>query len=227
MAAFKDLSGSRFSRYLVLGPRERRGRVIYWLCRCDCGVEKFVKGSHLTGGLTHSCGCLHSDRARDRSHVLHEANTKTGLSKNNVYSVWSGMKSRCGNPNNPAYPHYGGRGIAVCERWQKFENFLADMGMPPPGMTIDREDNDGNYEKNNCRWISRKRQQRNQRVTRKVTIGGKEFIAADLAEHAGLKTDTIVNRAKEGLPLSAVVSPKRRVYYPGLMLGWKFNSGVR
>lgn len=227
MPSFKDLTGQKFTRLLVIGPREQRKRISYWLCRCDCGVEKFVKSSHLTGGLTRSCGCLHSELSSARAPRLHKANTKTGLSGTLTHNSWLAMKQRCLNPKCPAYKDYGGRGIQISPRWiNSFESFLADMGVAPKGTTIDRINNNKGYEPGNCRWASRKIQAINKRNTRKVVVGGKEYIAQDLAQQVGLKTDTVIERAKLGLPLSEVVARKRRVYRPGLALGGK-ASGAR
>lgn len=134
------------------------------------------------------------------------------------------MKYRCTNPNFRQWKDYGGRGISVCERWLTFKNFLADMGDPPPGMRLERIDNDGNYEPGNCRWASPKDQQRNQRVTRRVVVDGVSYVAADLADRSGLKTETIIERAAKGLRLRDVLSPKRRVFHAGLALGGKANG---
>lgn len=224
MAKLRDLTGNRVGRLLVVGPRNVQGKISYWPCRCDCGTEKLVKGTHLTGGLTQSCGCLRREKSRARIDALHRANTKTGLSKSRIYSVWSGMKSRCNNPKNPKFKDYGGRGIAVCERWADFANFLADMGVPRPGMTLDRANNDKGYSPDNCRWATRQTQSRNQRVTRKIRVGEQEFIVADLADLSGLKTDTIIERAKHGLSIGDLVSPKHRVYRDGLALGGLANG---
>lgn len=130
------------------------------------------------------------------------------------------MKSRCRNPNNPHYANYGGRGIRVCGRWlESYAAFEADMGARPSGFTLDRIDNDGDYTPENCKWSSRREQQRNQRSTRKVVIDGLEYRAVDLAEIAGLKTDTIISRAAAGLTYSEVISPRRRVFREGLARG--------
>ena len=135
------------------------------------------------------------------------------------YFVWASMLDRCRNPNAVAYADYGGRGIRVCERWKAYKNFAADMGDRPPGMTLDRIDNDGNYEPGNCRWATRREQQRNRRKAVYVTIEGKQFRAIELAEIAGVKTDTIIERANRGLSYADVLSPQKLVDKSGLALG--------
>jgi hypothetical protein len=126
-----------------------------------------------------------------------------------LYSVWQSMLNRCRNPNARAYPDYGGRGITVCDEWRDFDQFVADMGPRPVGMSLDRIDNDGNYTPSNCRWATRKEQQRNQRRAVFVTIEGTRYRAIELAEQAGVKTDTIVKRAAMGLPFDVVMSKDR------------------
>ena len=144
-----------------------------------------------------------------------------------LYSVWRSMKSRC-SPNRPRHSqHYFNRGITVCNEWKSsFEQFLSDMGPRPDGYTLDRIDNDKGYYPENCRWADWTTQLRNQRVTRKVVIDDVEYLAADLADISGHKTDTIVERAAAGLSYWEVISPKRRVFTPGLAFGGK-ASGLR
>jgi len=145
-----------------------------------------------------------------------------------LYTVWQGMKRRCDNPNFKQFSDYGGRGIYVCDRWKKsFANFLADMGPRPEGYTLDRINNDGPYSPDNCRWASRKTQQRNQTRTRKVVIGGVEYIVAELAEKSGLKTDTIAHRAAQGLSFAEVIAPERRVFLGGWSKAYKRSMEVR
>ena len=126
-----------------------------WLCKCDCGAERVIQGGALRTGRGHSCfECANISRQH-------------GLSKSATYGSWVAMKTRCLNPNGHRYADYGGRGIKVCERWMKFEAFLADMGERPTGTTLDRINNDGDYEPTNCRWATDAEQRANKRPRRR------------------------------------------------------------
>lgn len=164
------LAGQRFGRLTVLQESEvRRHGYIFWRCLCDCGSGCLVASNKLRTGHTRSCGCLQREHARNRVAILSSRNTRHGHcvgKPSRAYRAWGDMLSRCNDPNNRRYPDYGGRGICVCERWRKFENFLADMGDPPLGQSLDRRNNDGNYEPGNCRWATRSQQQRNKRAYR-------------------------------------------------------------
>jgi hypothetical protein len=143
---FDDISGKRFGRLVAVRRVEKK-----WLFACDCGGEKIINPSNVKRGLTKSCGCFNRESAAARNTRLV---TTHGLTRTPEFKVWQGMHQRCNNPNDKSYKNYGGRGIAVCERWASFENFYADMGSRPDGMSIDRINNDGDYEPNNCRWTS-------------------------------------------------------------------------
>jgi hypothetical protein len=147
------------------------------------------------------------------------------INEHPIYGVWQGMLRRCYTPTNRAFQDYGGRGIGVCDRWRNsFLAFAEDMGERPHGTSIDRKDNDGDYTPENCRWATKKEQQRNRRVNRRLTIEGRTYLAVELAELSGLKTDTIIHRAACGLPYEAVICPIRKTDIGGLKLGGKANG---
>jgi len=169
MGKLVDLIGKRFGRWRVLEPyskRYRSGRtcLVLWLCRCDCGTKRVVIGTNLRAGKSTGCGCIRGERRTTHGHTR-------GRKQTRAYRIWNGMRQRCFNPNNPAYADYGGRGITVCENWRDdFESFFADMLDPPLGLTLDRIDNDGNYEPGNCRWASYSMQNSNRRCLPKTGI---------------------------------------------------------
>jgi hypothetical protein len=157
-----DITGQRFGRLTVVAEHgwDRGQRMLYWRCLCDCGGETIASHKNLRSGNTKSCGCLRIEMGKAKT-LRHGASRRGDRKK--VYGVWATMRARCRYPSQQSYHLYGARGITVCERWQLFDNFYADMGDPPPGYSLDRIDPDGNYEPSNCRWATSKEQRANQR----------------------------------------------------------------
>lgn len=166
MTTLIDLKGLRFDRLTVIerAPNDKWGKT-EWSCRCDCGTDRVVDAGSLRRGLIRSCGCFRREETAKNW-------TTHGYARTATYRVWAHLKARCSNPHDNSFRNYGGRGIRVCERWTIFENFLADMGEKPPGMTLERIDNDGGYSARNCRWASRKEQCNNTRQNLQITHNG-------------------------------------------------------
>lgn len=183
-----DMAGQRIGMLTVLHLADDRSRHrASWVCRCDCGEIKTICGHELRGVRpTQSCGC--------RGGKWRHGGTYTP-----TYGSWKHMIRRCTNPKSEQYANYGGRGIAVCERWLKFENFLADIGERPRGTTIDRyPNNDGHYEPGNCRWATATQQRRNMRTNRLVTYQGRTQALAEWCEQLGLNYAMVRSRLRAG-----------------------------
>ncbi len=211
---FINLTGKPFHRWTVAEYAGSNGKHHIWKCDCVCGSRGTIPSTNLTRGLSKSCGCHNSEvtAARNRSNTAHghSGNGTSGTFATVEYNTWLAMTKRCGNTKNRAYHNYGGRGIRVCKRWRKFENFLADMGpRPSPDHSIDRyPNNDGNYEPSNCRWATKTQQDRNRRTNRLLTHDGLTLCVTEWAERIGVNKHTLYSRLRKGLPTAQVLSRK-------------------
>jgi hypothetical protein len=192
-----DLTGMRFGRLTVLhyGTQAKvRGKLKYE-CLCDCGNRTQVAGYRLQDGNTVSCGCY-----------LRGIITKHGRSGSPEYRAWHGMKQRCLNPSNQGYKHYGKRGIAVCERWIKFDNFFADMGpRPSAAFSLERIDVNGGYNPENCRWGTVGEQSNNKTNSRKITHDGETLTIQQWSRRSGLTTKVIAWRMSQGWTMAQIL----------------------
>jgi hypothetical protein len=205
-----DLTSQTFSRLTVLSRTTTQKKKSMWLCQCICGNQRIVAGKCLRNGDTKSCGCWSKD-IRDARNFKHGM-AKRGATRTKTYVAWTTMNKRCVNPRTAKFPRYGGRGIVVCERWKhSFPNFLADMGECPPGMSIERRDNDGNYEPSNCYWATPKEQANNTRRNRWLIFQGETRTLSDWAERVGIHRRTISSRLKMGWSIDqALTFPARK-----------------
>lgn len=191
-----NIVGQRFGRLTVVSETEDRSTngELKYLCKCDCGDTKVIVGTSLRGGKTRSCGCLSAEAISKRAKTH-------GKSKTRLFNIWVGMHDRCYNPNRKEYDDYGGRGIQVCDEWK--DNFQAfyDWSMEngySDNLSIDRQDNDGNYEPSNCRWTTRKVQSDNTRLTVHITVNGETKNIGEWAETVGVARSTISRHYKLG-----------------------------
>lgn len=158
-----DITGQKFNQLTVVEHVANTK----WRCLCDCGAEVVRASLDIRTGKVKSCGC-------GKAQAISQAQRAHGMTKTPTYRSWVSMRRRCNEPTHDQYKYYGGAGIKVCERWQhSFENFLADMGERPEGMTLDRIDPTGDYEPSNCRWATQKEQMNN--TSRSVKFEGKSL----------------------------------------------------
>lgn len=199
-----DETGNRYGRLLV---KEVIPNKTLWLCECDCGNSISVSGTRLRVGDTRSCGCLRREVTAARAKVEHRTHGLTGTPE---YRVWNAMRNRCRNPKRRDWANYGGRGIRVCERWDDFEVFLADMGPRPLGTSIDRIDVHGDYEPGNCRWATPRQQSRNKRTSLMIEFGGRTQCLSAWAEELGMCKQVLLYRIRSGWPVDkALTEPVR------------------
>lgn len=215
-ASFKDITGQRFTRLVVVSRAgsDSNGNA-KWNCLCDCGNATTSSGFTLRNGEAKSCGCLTTEQLIARA-------TTHKKSHDAEYRCWAGMLQRCDNPKTSRYSRYGGRGIKVCERWYCFEDFYADMGpRPTRDHSIERINNDGNYTPGNCRWATSKEQNHNKSSNRIVEYRGQEMplqTAIELA-NSPVNRNTVQGRLRRGWSVAlAIEAPPRSLpnfgYWP-------------
>lgn len=182
----KDLTSQRFGRWKVLGRLEPKKAwpKPRWIVQCDCGTVSSVYGSPLVGGKSSSCGC--GPVGRHPSH---------GMDGTPEYRAWHAMWSRCTNPRNSSYARYGARGIRVDPEWGDFTTFIRDIGMRPSRLhSLDREKNNGDYSKSNCRWATPDEQANNRSSNRALTAFGETMNLCEWSRKVGIRADTVAYR---------------------------------
>lgn len=206
-AAPRLQTGTRFGRLVVQEQVEayvnRQGaRMQQYRCVCDCGSSGVYRSRLLRVGHTKSCGCLSREVAGARLRTHGEA---SAARRRREYTVWAGMIARCENPKEESFRNYGARGISVCQKWRdSYEAFLSDMGRCPAGMSIERIDNDGNYEPGNCRWATKREQGRNTRVNLIVIYRGREMPLVEACELSGVNYSKVYQRIRAGWPMNRI-----------------------
>ena len=222
MSAIVDMSRQRCGRLRVLGRATNDSPRAAWECLCDCGTSTIVRGKDLRSGNTSSCGCL----AAEARVASGGKNRRHGLTYSPIWQAWSGMRRRCGDPNHKSFKDYGGRGIMVCPQWESFETFYADMAPRPAGMTIERIDNDGDYEPGNCRWATWTEQARNKRSNVAIEAFGETKIVVAWAEDSrcAVSLDALQKRIEAGWPSERALTETK---YASRRLPWAIRQPSR
>jgi hypothetical protein len=205
-----DITGQKFNRLTAIKRVDNYGTgtksKAKWLCACDCGNETFAAVHSLKSGNTKSCGCLNIEIGIKNGKLKR----RHGMTKTKPWITWDSMLQRCNNKKHKSYHQYGGRGITVCERWLTFENFFEDMGVQADGMTIERNDVNGNYEPSNCRWATILEQANNKRTNRFIEFKGERKTLKEWSISTGISRTTISDRIKYGWSIEdALTKPKR------------------
>lgn len=204
--ALVDMTGQKFGRWTVLSLDETSTKPKYWFCVCECGTKRRVIGFTLRRGQSVSCGCYASEWSVKK-------HTRHGMYRHAAYSTWRAMHQRCTVPKNPGYPEYGARGIKICEKWQTFEGFWEDMGPTwKEGLSIDRMENNGHYERNNCRWATAMEQGNNRRNNQMIPTPHGPMTVSDASRQFGINRNTIFRRIRDGWPRERLIEAAQ--YHP-------------
>lgn len=213
----QDLIGRRFGRLIVIafsGYRTTKSGapIKRWKCRCDCGIKLDVDNNNIRSGHTKSCGCFRVEFSTTKS-TTHGFILSRDPIMRKFHNVWVQMRQRCENSSNAGYYKYGARGIKVCNRWQLFENFRDDMWPSfVAGLSIERRNNNGNYELSNCYWATRKQQSNNRRSNIVIELYGERKTATQWAEIFNVNAQMVIQRIARGwLPEGALTEPPRKM----------------
>ena len=231
MGKLKDYSGEKFGRLTVIKRVENnKYNQVRWLCKCDCGNEKIVLANNLRNGETKSCGCLKKEQ--DYINIAHIKHNK---SNTRLYNIWEHMKHRCNNPNSKRHEFYYDKGIKVCDEWQNdfmnFYNWAINNGYQD-NLTIDRINNDGNYEPNNCRWATVTEQNNNQSTNIKIKYNNNIYTMKQFCKKYNLKRETLDYRLKNNWDIEKIINTPTQskksilyngIYYTAKELAIKFN----
>jgi hypothetical protein len=207
----KEMLGVKYGIMTVTGfSHIRAGQGAFWHCKCECGKLKTISGKHLRKTKPNSCGCQTKRKIGVTGKTWGDPRKRKNGLQTRTYRTWCAMRARCMNPNVKMFNRYGGRGIRVCERWNDFSNFFKDMGERPLECGIDRIDNNGNYEPNNCRWATASQQARNNSRTRMLTFDGKTMCIKDWSIHIGISYLALTYRLRAGWSMNkALTQPVR------------------
>lgn len=209
---FEDHTGKRFGMIVILGrepemrPSRSGKRRAYWRYRCDCGTEKSILPSGFVSGQIKDCGCQRVWKSKPRHGHAPYGNMSP------TYRNWIAMRDRCRNPNSISYRNYGARGIGIDPRWDVFENFLADMGERPHGLTLDRIDSSKGYGPSNCRWATWKVQGLNRANVRQIMFDGRTQAACEVALQHGINSKAFHRRIGDGWDVfDAATRPLKKI----------------
>lgn len=210
MGTFDDLTGKTFGNWTVLGKGSVRNKKTYWTCVCSCEKHTIrdVYGYSLKRGVSTSCDCLKRRITSSIFSTHKQSNTR-------LYKIWKGMRKRCNNKNSVGYKNYGGRGIGICSEWDNFVNFYdwSIRNNYAESLTLDRINNDGNYEPSNCRWATMKQQSNNSRHNHYITINGVTKLLHEWSEHIGITPANVLARLSKGYSDDEMMLPSRSKRY--------------
>lgn len=196
-----ELLNKKFNRLQVVSKASPLNGSVMWNCLCDCGNSIVARGANLVNNTTKSCGCLKNEMLAKAGESSRYQKTLDVYRQGKIipsYYIWHSMMTRCYEPKYKKFHDYGGRGITVCDRWHEYKNFLADMGEPPEGLTIERTDNNGNYSPENCKWATDTEQGRNKRNNRLLTYKGETKCVTAWAEELDVNPKTLYTRVYLG-----------------------------